>query len=452
MFYERTSVSRRALVLTMGAVLAAVVFAAAMTVWLVAETRKEQRTIVQLLNEGSPIVAEDVGTLPGELRWQLVFSILVLLTLVVAAIAIVRLFRALLGTQQSLREFKTLAWNVLASMDHAVLTTDREGVITSINPRGQEMMNVDSDCVGLPIADICGDEIPLNDICENVLRTGTASRDSDFRVTHGNREHHFRVDCHLLADRDENVLGTVLHVRNVTGRALMEERLRRMERFMRLGTLAAGLHHEIKNPLGGLSLHVQLLEEQLEGSPDRGVAENLAVVKTELTRIGGVLDSFRDFASVEKLSRSEANLAEIVERIVRLIRPQAERQGVQVVVEPSVDPLPHVSLDVAKLEQVLLNVVLNGLDAMPEGGELTIRRRQVEGKAQVEIADTGPGIPEDIRSQVFDPYFTTKSEGSGMGLAISDKIMRQHGGDIDFDTGPEGTVFRLTLPIEVRHE
>jgi two-component system nitrogen regulation sensor histidine kinase GlnL len=233
---------------------------------------------------------------------------------------------------------------------------------------------------------------------------------------------------------------------------MMEGRLRRMERFMGLGTLAAGLHHEIKNPLSALSLYVQLLEEQLEDHPDREVAENLAVLKTEVTRIGGVLESFRDFASVQELNRSDADLEEIVDRTVRLIRPQAERQNVQVMVEPSGEELSQVSVDVAKLEQVLLNVVLNGLDVMPEGGKLAIRMTQAEGKARIDVTDTGPGIPQGIRSQVFDPYFTARSEGSGMGLAISDKIIRQHRGQIDFETGPEGTTFRLSFPIEAPHD
>jgi two-component system nitrogen regulation sensor histidine kinase GlnL len=122
-----------------------------------------------------------------------------------------------------------------------------------------------------------------------------------------------------------------------------------------------------------------------------------------------------------------------------------------VIVELSGDELPRVFVDLAKLEQVLLNLVLNGLDVMPEGGKLTIRLIQAEGEVHVDIADTGPGIPQSIRSQIFDPYFTTKSEGSGMGLAICEKIIRQHGGQIDFETGPEGTVCRLSLPVETPH-
>jgi two-component system nitrogen regulation sensor histidine kinase GlnL len=200
--------------------------------------------------------------------------------------------------------------------------------------------------------------------------------------------------------------------------------------------------------LSALALHAQLLEEHFGGDADREVAENLAVLKTEVTRIGGVLESFRDFASTQKLNRSDASLFETVEQTVRLIRPQAERQNVRVMVERPADSSPRASVDVSKLEQVLLNVILNGMEAMPEGGELTIRLGKAVEMAHIEIADTGPGIPENIGDQVFDPYFTTKGEGSGMGLAICDKIIRQHGGQIDFDSSPEGTVFRISIPME----
>ena len=151
MFREGEIVSRRVLILAMSAILAAIAFAAVATVWLVMETRKEQRAVAELLSEGSATVTRNVGTLPGELRWQLVFSVLVLLVLVAAAFALVRLFRAFLVAQDSVREVKMLSWNILASMGHAVLTTNREGAITSINPRGYELLNVTSDCMGRPI-------------------------------------------------------------------------------------------------------------------------------------------------------------------------------------------------------------------------------------------------------------------------------------------------------------
>jgi two-component system nitrogen regulation sensor histidine kinase GlnL len=240
----------------------------------------------------------------------------------------------------------------------------------------------------------------------------------------------------------------VLHIRDVTERLLVEERMRRMERFMGLGALAAGLHHEIKNPLGALSLHVQLLEERLGDRADNEAAESLGVLKTEVTRISGVLESFRDFASVERLNRTDADLPELVRQTVDLIRPQAEGQGVRLTLKLPKEELPSLAADEARLEQVLLNLVMNALEEMESGGELTLSLRRNDDRLQIDVADTGRGIPERIQSRVFDPYFTTKTTGSGMGLAFCDKIIRQHGGQIDFETSSAGTTFRVVLFLD----
>jgi two-component system nitrogen regulation sensor histidine kinase GlnL len=249
----------------------------------------------------------------------------------------------------------------------------------------------------------------------------------------------------LLSDNVNQVLGTVIHVRDITERRLLEDRMGRMERFMGLGTLAAGLHHEMKNPLTALSLHIQLLEEHVADKIDLQAAENLGVVKTEITRINGVLESFRDFASLGRLNPSETDVWSIAVQAVSLIRPQSLEKSVEIALQPPKNGL-LVQADAMKLEQVLLNVLLNGLEAMPDGGRLTVRGKREDGAASIEVTDTGPGIPDDLQRRIFDPYFTTKSTGSGMGLAICEKIMEQHGGRVHFATGPRGTTFTLALP------
>ncbi len=278
---------------------------------------------------------------------------------------------------------------------------------------------------------------------------GKPLRDQDFTVTRNGHVVRLRADCHVLRDNRDDVMGTVLHIRDVTEAMLIEERMRRMERFMGLGTLAAGLHHEIKNPLSALSLHVQLLEERLEGQADDEVAENLNVLKTEVTRIAGVLESFRDYASFDKLNRVETDIVGLVRQTVELVRPQAQRQAVQIRTELPERGIPTLLADSSRLEQVVLNLVLNALDEMRDGGTLSLSVTQHENQqVVVAVGDTGHGIPENIRSRIFDPYFTTKSDGSGMGLAFCDKIIRQHGGQIDVHTGSSGTVFNISLPVD----
>ena len=119
-----------------------------------------------------------------------------------------------------------------------------------------------------------------------------------------------------------------------------------------------------------------------------------------------------------------------------------------VTVEQPAPELPQISLDAAKFEQVLLNLIVNALAAMPDGGVLTVRTAVADQELRIGISDTGQGIPDEFRSRVFEPYFTTKSEGTGMGLALSEKIVAEHGGNIEFRTSTEGTVFEIVLPLD----
>jgi two-component system nitrogen regulation sensor histidine kinase GlnL len=255
------------------------------------------------------------------------------------------------------------------------------------------------------------------------------------------------VEGHILRDADEHVSGTVLHIRDVTESSLLEESMRRMERFSGLGPLVAGLHHEINNPLSALLLHVRLLEERLQGQADEEVSETLRIITTEVKRIAGVLRSFRDYAHLETLDCRATDLVGLARQTVELVRPQAEQQRVHIRVEAA-ENLPAVHADAARLGQVLLNLVLNALDEMPHGGSLIVQiQHSTDDEVALLVTDTGCGIPENIRPRIFDPYFTTKIDGSGMGLAFCDKIVREHGGRIDVTTNKTGTTFRVNLPL-----
>ncbi len=373
MFRVTRAADSRSVFATTVVLLVVMVAATGATVWLAAEVRKEQRAIREIVKGG---VAEDIqrlGTLPGELRWQFVFTVLVLLVLIVAGIVLVFVVRAYLRNLRSLRETKMLARDILASMDQGVITTDREGKITSVNPRGQELLSVEFDCVGCPLDNICPNGRPLAEASQDVLNSGKAQYDRDFSVTRNSHPIQLRAECHVLRGADDDIGGTVLHIRDVTERMLVEERMRRMERFLGLGTLAAGLHHEIKNPLSALSLHVQLLEERLEGQADDETAETLSVLKTEVTRIAGVLESFRDYASIDRLNRANIDIPALVRQTVELIRPKAEQQGVQVELRIPETKVPPVPADATRLEQVFLNLVMNALDEMRAGGKLSLQ-------------------------------------------------------------------------------
>ncbi|QDT78192.1 Sensor protein ZraS [Gimesia maris] len=418
------------------------------TLWILADFQREQEIVARIIRDLPDSDLAVARELAGELRFQSQLSILLVLNLCVTAVALALLVRAYLNSERSLREVKVLASDVLASMDQGVLTTDREEVITSINPRGMELLGLHGNVIDQPLSVVGIEHTLLSVICSHVNAHHSPVRDCDYTITTQGHEQTLRAGCSILRNEQQEELGTVLHVRDVTERALMEQRLRRMERYAGLGSLATGLQHEIKNPLSALSLHIQLLDEALMGqTTSEDVNEMLGVIHTEIIRLTAVLEGFRDYASMSEPGRTDVDLGTLIKKLARFIRPQAEQQHVKVEVNLAEENLPAIKADSVHMDQVLLNLALNALQAMPEGGILSIGLQQEGEWLRIKVSDSGKGIPAEYRDRIFDPYFTTRNDGTGMGLALCEKIVRQHDGTIDLETGAGGTAFSVLLPI-----
>ncbi|MBI5067471.1 MAG: HAMP domain-containing protein [Deltaproteobacteria bacterium] len=225
--------------------------------------------------------------------------------------------------------------------------------------------------------------------------------------------------------------------------AFYRERMVRADRFAAVGELATGLAHEIKNPLAGLSGALELLAEDLAQAPRQ--AEVVAEMRHQVTRLTHTMESLLHFARPPKPQLRAADVNETLEKVLFLVSQQ--RRAAPVEVKAQLDrSLPRVHGDPAQLEQVLLNLCLNASQAMASGGTLTVRSFAEEQRVTVEVQDTGPGIPDDVRPHIFKPFFTTKTEGNGLGLAISARIIAEHGGNIAYRCPPGGgTVFTITL-------
>jgi len=436
----------------------------AATVWILSTVAREQEIVEQLMRNLRASDREVAEELSVDLSLQSGLLVLLVLNVIATGVALGFVVRAYLFSEQSLEDAKVLSSDILASMDAGVITTDKNGNLTSINPSGRRLIagnesvanlvssendDVDSDSswIGRNIAEIDGDHVLLAEICEEIRRVNDPIRDRDYGVQRNGHRQTLRAGCTRLHNRDGDQIGVVIHVRDVTQKTLMEERLRRMERYMGLGSLAAGLQHEIKNPLSALSLHIQLLCERLAQQTDAPeVNESLDILNTEVKRIAAVLDGFRNYASINEIGRTPVDVTLLIEKLVRLLRPQAETHGVRIRVEPSREMLGLIQADSVRLEQVFLNLALNAIAAMPSGGSLRLVISGEEQTTRIDVIDTGNGIPEEIQSKIFDPYFTTRREGTGMGLALCDKIIRQHQGNLDFETGRDGTTFTVVLP------
>lgn len=430
------------------------VISLAMTILITLDVRREQEIVSRIVRHLPQSDLEAARELSGSLRLNGRLGILMVLNVLGTAVALGLVLRGYLHSEQTLRDVKVLATDIIASMDAAVITTDRHGMMTSVNVGARERIGLDSSSVGKLLSEIAPAHALLASICAEVNRTHQTIRDRDYCVTRDGHKHTHRISCTILRNQQKEEIGTVVYVRDVTEKALLEERLRRMERYMGLGSLAAGLQHEIKNPLSALMLHIQLLQERLaQDAMQPDVKEMLDILQAEVHRISRVLDGFRNYATVNEAGKSPVRITDLIEKLVRLLRPQADSHRVEIRVELPPDSVGALQADEAQLEQVLLNLALNGIAAMPKGGTLTFSVTREDGFVRIDVSDTGIGIPPEIRSKIFDPYFTTRPEGTGMGLALCFKYVQQNGGTIDFRTGEErggrpGTEFTVLLPVD----
>lgn len=255
------------------------------------------------------------------------------------------------------------------------------------------------------------------------------------------------------ADDAPRARKVIEHVRDVTERCRLEEAARRNERLAVVGELAAGMAHEIRNPLASIVASVDLLD--LEAG--RPVGEEgqvlLGVLRKEAKRISRLLTDFLKFARPRPLRLSRTDVNAILRGVGELMRAHPKNGGLVVVREALDVSLPVIQADADLLEQALLNIALNALEAMPQGGELSLATTAVTdngGGVEVAIADTGIGMTEQDRRRIFEPFHTTKPEGTGLGLAITYRVVERHGGSIAVDSRPGfGTTVRVHLPGSV---
>jgi signal transduction histidine kinase len=223
--------------------------------------------------------------------------------------------------------------------------------------------------------------------------------------------------------------------------------------YTEIAALAGGLAHEIKNPLSTICLNMELLAEdfgQGESLRDRRAAAKIAVVQQECQRLQNLLDNFLSFAKVRTVRFEASDLNQQVEQVLEFFAPQARESNIEIL--RYLDPdLPSVVLDRESFHGALINLLLNALQAMPDGGQLVVRTKTTAAGVALELIDTGCGMDAKTASQVFDAFFSTKPGGSGLGLPTTRKVVEAHGGRISAESEVgRGTKFTIELPLPPR--
>jgi signal transduction histidine kinase len=255
-----------------------------------------------------------------------------------------------------------------------------------------------------------------------------------------------RVQVSLDFVQEKNTqIGALLIMRDAESVRRIGDEIEMSRRLSASGRLTRGVAHEVKNPINAIVLHLQLLQNKLAGSePD--TVRHMEVIDSEIHRLDRVVQTLVDFTRPRDLHLEEVDLRRLLEDVAVLASPDAEQHGVTID-RPAPDQPLLIKADIDLMKQALLNVVINGVQAMTQGGLLTLSAHREEDIVVAEVCDRGVGIPRDVQDKIFELYFTTKKGGSGMGLAYAYQILQWHYGSVEFESREgEGTTFRFLIP------
>ena len=253
----------------------------------------------------------------------------------------------------------------------------------------------------------------------------------------------------IIKDDNNRIEYVVGVMRDITEEKMFNEELVRSKTLATLGQYSNELAHEIKNPLNAINIQMSLLEREI-GKHDLGTGEELAdvvrVVKEEISRLNKLAKDCLNFSKSGDLQRTEEDIRQIFEELLSLITPHADLNGVNISLT-MLRGCPQILVDRDKLKQAFLNITLNAVEAMIGGGEISITILKRASCINISIKDTGPGISDEQHDKIFDLFYSTKSGGTGVGLAITKNIIHAHGGNIRFEKLDEGVEFIIELPL-----
>ena len=345
-------------------------------------------------------------------------------------------------SRQQILEERNFKESILESITSAILSFSPDGMLLSVNHFGGTLLGR-SALPGTSFHDVFREWDELEKRLNTVLGQKSGYGRSMLRLRTDGIERHFDIGIFPIGADGEQ--GFTVTIRDETEKERLRDEMTRLDRFASLGKLSAGIAHEVRNPLTGISLLLDDLHDRPGLDPDSQTMMSKALA--EIERVERLISSLLNYASPPEACIVEGNLNLLVEDCLILIRRSCEKQGVELAVTlGSISQLPF---DADRLRQLLLNLLGNALDAMPAGGRIAIETSQQDNWAVVSVSDTGPGIsPEDL-PLLFEPFFTRKSSGTGLGLSMVQRIVEEHLGTIQVDsTVGQGTVFTVKLPVE----
>ena len=362
----------------------------------------------------------------------------------VALVAILssHLNQQLLSSVSQIGSLRALNENILRSLSSGLVTVDQHGYLLFANPTALDLLGRTSDRSGIA-ASHCDELIPgLRDHLDD--SGGFRNRfELDIHRPNDNRRINLGLSCSPLLDEHGAFLGHIVNFQDVTELREMERVLRRGERLTALGTLAASVAHEVRNPLAAISGCAELLETATLSEEDQRL---IRVIRRESSRLADIVSELLDYTRPREPVRSKVELGQALEELADSFRADPSHEDIELIISVPTNPV-EAKLDLAQLTQVLWNLVRNGAQAMDGHGRLELGLQSAGEQVRLSVRDFGKGIPSEDLERIFEPFYSTKDGGTGIGLAMVQRIVEEHGGEIEvFSSTGEGTRFVIELP------
>jgi nitrogen-specific signal transduction histidine kinase len=348
--------------------------------------------------------------------------------------------------------------HIVGSLRNGVIAFHRDGTLALMNDEAYRIFALTRrpGDIGRPFTDVLQERPAVIRVLTGAFEMSHLPNRAELRLKDLNRVVGYTLS--QVKDGTGAALGAVMFFKDLTQVEQLEERERLRDRLASLGEMAAGIAHELKNPLAGIEVMAGLLRRQVPESVD--AQSLLADIISEAKLANAIVVSMLEFVRPVRLQLEQTDLAQVMHQAVTLAESKAPRGGVVVAINMAPE-LPMIAGDQHQLTQVFTNLVANAFEALAGNGHLTIAAVTMTPEDDpafqgvgppmalvvVDVTDDGPGIPADLTDKIFDPFFTTKPQGSGLGLAIVSKIVDAHDGRIDVSSSSAGTRFRVTLPV-----
>jgi two-component system sensor histidine kinase HydH len=369
---------------------------------------------------------------------------ILIITLILTAISIITL--SIVFTSQNLRtiseefkKFRTFTGSILKNMDEAVIVINRDFIVSLFNSSAQKLFKIrDEEVSGRNL-----NELSKFTFLVDIIKS---DRSTEKLLNIAGEDKYLLISSTTNHDEQNNIESYTVVLSDITERKSLEESARRREKLSAMGELASGVAHEIRNPINAIGMIAQRLQKEFSPGANNEEFNSITnLLRSEVTRINKIIKQFLDYAKPLDVITTEIDADEYFNQVYQLFHGQSDRRSISfrmITTNPG-----RIKIDPELMKQALMNLIQNAFDAVGEAGKIRLDYKCLNDSLEITISDNGRGIPDEDKDRIFDLYYTSRKDGTGIGLSITQKIIEQHGGLISFEsTVNEGTTFKIVLP------